>query len=270
MIALMIGRDLEQLYPPRTREPSLDTVLEVEGVSQAGVVKDVSFGVGRGEILGVFGLMGSGRTELARILFGLDPAERGTITLNGVRLKGNPIDSIRNGMAFVTENRREEGLMMEATIADNLSIVALRDFARPPLQVVGRQRLLDGVHSVASLLQVKGGDVRTQAAKSLSGGNQQKVVIGKWLMSKPRLFIMDEPTRGVDVGAKYEVYTIINDLAARGNGVVFISSEIEELIGMCDRILVLSHGEIRAVFREGSFDKASILSAAFEEQGVAA
>jgi ribose transport system ATP-binding protein len=270
MIALMIGRDLEQLYPPRTREPSLHTVLEVEGVSQAGVVKDVSFEVGRGEILGVFGLMGSGRTELARILFGLDPAERGTITLNGVRLKGNPIDSIRNGMAFVTENRREEGLMMEATIADNLSIVALRDFARPPLQVVGRQRLLDGVHSVASLLQVKGGDVRTQAAKSLSGGNQQKVVIGKWLMSKPRLFIMDEPTRGVDVGAKYEVYTIINDLAARGNGVVFISSEIEELIGMCDRILVLSHGEIRAVFREGSFDKASILSAAFEEQGVAA
>jgi ribose transport system ATP-binding protein len=270
MIALMIGRDLEQLYPTRTRAPSPRPVLEVVGVSQAGVVKDVSFEVGHGEILGVFGLMGSGRTELARILFGLDPTEQGTITMNGVRLKGTAGDSIRNGMAFVTENRREEGLMMESTIADNLAIVALRDFARPPLQVVGQQRLLGEVRSVTSLLQVKGGDVQTQAAKSLSGGNQQKVVIGKWLMSKPRLFIMDEPTRGVDVGAKYEVYTIINDLAAQGNGVIFISSEIEELIGMCDRILVLSHGEIRAAFEEGSFDKASILGAAFEEQEVAA
>jgi ribose transport system ATP-binding protein len=270
MIALMIGRDLEQLYPTRTDEPSLDTVLEVAGVSQAGVVKDISFEVKRGEVLGVFGLMGSGRTELARIVFGLDPTEQGTVTMNGVRLKGSPVDSIRNGLAFVTENRREEGLMMEATIADNLSIVALRDFARPPLQVVGQQRLRGEVDAVTSLLRVKGGDVQTQAAKSLSGGNQQKVVIGKWLMSKPRLFIMDEPTRGVDVGAKYDVYTIIHDLAAQGNGVIFISSEIEELIGMCDRILVLSHGEIRATFEKGSFDKASILDAAFEEQEVAA
>jgi ribose transport system ATP-binding protein len=245
-------------------------VLEVDGVSQAGVVKDISFEVGRGEVLGVFGLMGSGRTELARIVFGLDPSEQGTVTMNGVRLKGSPVDSIRNGLAFVTENRREEGLMMEATIADNLSIVALRDFARPPLQVVGQQRLRGEVDAVTSLLRVKGGDVQTQAAKSLSGGNQQKVVIGKWLMSKPRLFIMDEPTRGVDVGAKYDVYTIIHDLAAQGNGVIFISSEIEELIGMCDRILVLSHGEIRATFAKGSFDKASILDAAFEEQEVAA
>lgn len=266
MISMMIGRDLGQLYPPRKGQPASEVVLEVKGVSQAGIVKDISFGVRRGEIVGIFGLMGSGRTELARILFGLDPFEEGELLMNGVPLQGSPQDSIRRGLAFVTENRREEGLMMEATIASNLALVALRDYARPPLGVVAANRLLAEARGVSAVLQVRSGDIGEQPVKSLSGGNQQKVVIGKWLMSGPKLFIMDEPTRGVDVGAKYEIYSIMGDLAAGGNSVLFISSELDELMGMCDRMLVMSRGEITGDFAKRDFNKSSVLHAAFGEE----
>ena len=160
--------------------------------------------------------------------------------------------------------------MMEAPINDNLALVSIDDYARSPLKLVDRDELQAAATGVVQELRIKASDSRRQAAKSLSGGNQQKVVIGKWLLSQPALFILDEPTRGVDVGAKYEIYTIADQLAASGNGVLLISSELEELIGLCDRILVMSHGEIKREFAGGPFVQEEILRAAFGETEPAA
>jgi len=266
MIALMVGRSIEQLYPPRTAPPTSEPVLQVENVTAAGVVENITFDLLRGEVLGVFGLMGSGRTELVRILFGLEPFERGKITLNGrdVGLP-TPRESIRAGMAFVTENRREEGLLMSIDIANNIGMVALPQYADRLLQIIRQRDLSDGAGRMAGALQLKSGDIRQQNVKALSGGNQQKVVIAKWLLNAPTVFILDEPTRGIDVGAKYEIYTIIDRLAAEGGGVLIISSELEELMGMCDRILVMSRGEIVGQFARADFNDAAILRAAFRE-----
>jgi ribose transport system ATP-binding protein len=168
-------------------------------------------------------------------------------------------------MAFVTENRREEGLLMEATIVDNVGLVALPAFALPrPLRLLRHGRLKGAVARVVESMRIKSGPVHRTQAKNLSGGNQQKVVLGKWLMSRPTVFLMDEPTRGIDVGAKFEVYGLINDLAARGAGILLISSELEELMGMCDRIVVMSKGQIQGAFERGEFDRERILAAAFQ------
>jgi ribose transport system ATP-binding protein len=266
MISLMVGRSIEQLYPPRTSTPTGKVVLEVDGVSAKGIVENISFRLHRGEVLGLFGLMGSGRTELARMIFGLDAFEKGDIRIEGISVgKPSPRSSIRNRLAFVTENRREEGLLMSIDIANNIGLVSLPAFARTPVQMVDRRDLLENAQEMANALQLKSGNIAQQSAKSLSGGNQQKVVIAKWLLSRPSIFIMDEPTRGIDVGAKYEIYSIINRLAADGSGVLIISSELEELIGICDRILVMSRGEIYGEFTRDQFHDERILRAAFRE-----
>ncbi len=266
MIALMVGRSIEQLYPPRSTSPTRDEVLRVENVCATGIVEDINFRLHRGEVLGLFGLMGSGRTELARMVFGVEPFDSGSIHVDGKSLKApSPRRSIRNNIAFVTENRREEGLLMSIGIADNIGLVALPNFARNAFQVIDRRELLDAAQHMAGVLQLKSGNIQQQAAKALSGGNQQKVVIAKWLLSRPSIFIMDEPTRGIDVGAKYEIYSIIDQLAAEGSGVLIISSELEELIGMCDRILVMSRGEIYGEFTRDQFQDERILRAAFRE-----
>jgi ribose transport system ATP-binding protein len=210
--------------------------------------------------------MGSGRTELARIIFGMDTFDSGQIVVGDKRRTANSIrNSINNRMAFVTENRREEGLLMNVSIADNTTLVSLPDFTNSITQYVDQTALGDAAQRASNILQLKSGDINTQAAKALSGGNQQKVVIAKWLLNEPTIFIMDEPTRGVDVGAKYEIYAIIDQLAATGSGVLFISSELEELIGMCDRIVVMNRGEIVTEFMREDFDEEQILRAAFRE-----
>jgi ribose transport system ATP-binding protein len=266
MIALMVGRSIEHLYPPRSVTPTEEVALDVRDLSQRGIVADVRLTLHRGEVLGLFGLMGSGRTELARILFGLDPCERGEILMDGVPVQHLPLrERIRRGMAFVTENRREEGLLMDSVIAENIGLTALPSFARPPLHLIDQPRLHAAATRIAQTLRIKSGAIAREPAKSLSGGNQQKVVLGKWLLAKPSVFILDEPTRGIDVGARYEVYTIINDLAAQGAGVLMISSDLEELIGVCDRILVMSNGEIQGAFTHDIFDRAQILRTAFRE-----
>jgi ribose transport system ATP-binding protein len=273
MISRMIGRDLSQIFPTRARPPGHragqgradEVVLEVRSLSQPGIVRDVDLVLHRTEVLGLFGLMGSGRTELARILFGLEPFAQGQILIHGVpRGRGGALDSIRRGMAFVTENRREEGLLMEATVADNIGLAALPAFATTRFpRLLPPRRLGQAVARVAESLHLKAGPLHRTLAKHLSGGNQQKAVLGKWLMSRPAIFILDEPTRGIDVGAKYEVYNIINDLAGQGAGILFISSELEELVGMCDRIAVMSKGELRGCFERSEFDRERILHAAF-------
>ena len=266
MISRMVGRDISQVFPKRESSPSDEIILEVEDLSQSGIVRDIRFALHKAEVLGLFGLMGSGRTELARILFGLEPFERGQILIDGVpRDRITATDSIRRGMAFVTENRREEGLLMEATLVENIGLVALPAFsvARFP-RLLRHRSLKKAVGRVAQSMRIKSGPVHRTLAKNLSGGNQQKLVIGKWLLSRPAVFLMDEPTRGIDVGAKCEVYAIINELASQGAGILLISSELEELMGMCDRILVMGKGEIQGAFEREEFAQEPILHAAFK------
>jgi ribose transport system ATP-binding protein len=266
MISLMVGRDIKQLYPERTATPTAVPAMEVHGVSQTGIVEQIDFTLYKGETLGIFGLMGSGRTELARILFGMDSYERGEIKVNGKpHDKLSPRHSIDLGMAFVTENRREEGLLMDISIGNNIGLVALPHYAGSSFAPLREGKLNEQITGVVDSLKIKATDVRQQAVKTLSGGNQQKAVIGKWLLNAPEVLIVDEPTRGVDVGAKFEIYTIVAELAAEGTGVLFISSELDELMGVCDRILVMSNGEVQAVFGREEFDKERILRAAFRE-----
>jgi len=295
MISLMVGREIEQLFPTRhrgerrtrrseeaetpPRPPSSavqsagsgsssdrGALLEVQGVTQPGVVRDISFQIQAGEVIGISGLMGSGRTEFARILFGLDPMTCGSIRLAGRPIeKLSPRERLAAGLAFLTESRRDEGLCMEASIADNLSLASLGHHAKGPLGWLDRAGLAGAVKSVRGAVRLTASARDEQAVKTLSGGNQQKVVLAKWLLNEPKMFILDEPTRGIDVGAKFEVYSLINQLAERGAGVLMISSEIEELIGMCDRILVMSRGRIRDEINCHEFDRERILKAALHE-----
>lgn len=267
MISCMVGRELSSLYPPKTNAVGEDSLLEVRGLTQPGTVKDVSFRLRAGEVLGVFGLMGSGRTETARMVFGLDEYASGSVRLGGEALpKLDPILSVGRGLAFVTENRREEGLLMDKSILENMGLASLDRYARRGW--IDFRALSARLRGLLASLNVRSTAPDTQPARSLSGGNQQKVVLGKWLATGPRVFLLDEPTRGIDVGAKYEVYAIVNDLASRGNGVLVISSELEELMGICDRILVMATGEVQADLSGPRFDREEILRAAFKETGV--
>lgn len=264
MIHAMVGRKLEQLFPSRSFIPEDEVLLNVSGISLPGIVKDINLSLHKGEILGLFGLMGSGRSELANLVFGLEQFESGDLLINGKKTReSSPKELIKNGLAYVTENRRDEGLLMTASVADNLSLVILTENAR--FGKLDLKKLAGSGEEISEKLSIKCEKGGKQPVKTLSGGNQQKVVIGKWLMKQPSVFIMDEPTRGIDVGAKSEVYSLINLLASDGAGILLISSELEELTGMCDRILVMHTGEIVAEFDKKPFENENILKAAFGE-----
>lgn len=268
MITLMVGRKLNQLFPVRTAQPSAEIALAVRDLSQPGIVKDISFTLHKGEVLGVSGLMGSGRTELGRILFGLDPFSQGEIVIHGEKLSAasarqNIQQRINHGLAFLTEDRRTEGLMMEASIADNIALAALPSFLSTGT-MIDRTRLQTALTNIAETVQLRSANMQQQRVKQLSGGNQQKAVLAKWLLTAPQIFILDEPTRGIDVGAKYEIYRLINELAERGASVLLISSEIEELIGMCDRLLVMRQGEITDCIGREDFAQERILRGALQ------
>lgn len=263
LVSLMVGRRIDEIYPRRTVPPGSMPVLQAKGLSQPGVVSGIDLDLHEGEVLGVFGLMGSGRTELARILFGLDPCERGEVRIGGEAVvRRSPGESLRRGLAFVTENRREEGLLMEAPVEDNIALAALREYAVPPFGILDRARMGAEARAAGDRVGIKAASRDRSAVKTLSGGNQQKVVLARWLLAEPRVFILDEPTRGIDVGAKHEIYRMLNELAAGGAGIFFISSEIEELLGMCDRIVVMRRGEIVAEVKRDAFDREGILKAA--------
>jgi ribose transport system ATP-binding protein len=268
MISLMVGRSLNHLYPTRQSRPSPQPVLEVKSLSQPHIVHEIDFTLHRGEVLGISGLMGAGRSELARILFGLDPHTSGEIQFDGKLLgQALPLDRIQRGLAFLTEDRRAEGLCLEASIADNIALVSLRQHARTPFRLMDTSRWRDSVRTMREAVRLTAKAADAQPVKTLSGGNQQKVVLAKWLLAKPSVLILDEPTRGIDVGAKFEVYQLIHELADKGAGVLIISSEIEELAGVCDRILVMNRGEITGVFRHEEFDREKILAAALGTSG---
>ncbi|MGE3308923.1 MAG: sugar ABC transporter ATP-binding protein [Limisphaerales bacterium] len=267
MVTLMVGREITRLFPPRTTNPGEQVLLDVAGLSQPGIVRNVSFQVRTGEILGLSGLMGAGRSELARILFGLDPCAAGTVRLEGRSLdRLPPRERIALGMAFLTEDRRGDGLIAGASIAENVTLVGLRGWAGGPAGWLDAARASEAVGRIREAVRITAAARDEQAVRTLSGGNQQKVVLAKWLVNHPKVFLLDEPTRGIDVGARYEIYRLIQELAARGAGILLISSEIEELLGLCDRILVMRRGEIREAFDRPRFDRERILETALHEE----
>jgi len=268
LVSLMVGRELKQLFPargPQAKEvhsSSDAALLEVRHVSQPGIVRDISFTLRNHEVLGLSGLMGAGRSELARILFGIDSCKNGTVSIEGRPLLGSPRDRIQRGLAMLTENRREDGLCLEASIAENMALVTLAQHTRTPLRLLDFAGIRGVLSRIRQAVRLQPNLRLEQSAQTLSGGNQQKVVLAKWLLGQPRVLILDEPTRGIDVGAKFEIYRLILELAERGAGVLLISSEIEELTALSDRILVLSRGEITAEFSRSQFDREQILRAA--------
>jgi ABC-type sugar transport system ATPase subunit len=242
---MMVGRTLGEFYPDRVNKPG-EELLKVKNLTRAGHFSDISFSLKRGEILGFFGLVGSGRTQVARCIFGADKVSKGEIFLDGHAIKiRSPKEAVKKGIAFVTEDRKRDGLVMSCSIRDNASMAIWPGLSRwGILSSRGRDEKVKGQ---VRDLSVQPAEIR-KLAKQLSGGNQQKVVLAKWLLSQARVLILDEPTRGVDVATKVEIYRIISDLAENGVGILLISSELPEILGMCDRTLVMRGGAIVGEF----------------------
>ena len=243
IIRLMVGRELTNRFPPKENVPG-EVILDVEHLSGKYTrLKDASFQLRAGEILGIAGLDGSGRTEVLENLFGSMTKGGGTIRLHGKEIKNrNPRESIKNGFALLTEERRATGIFGIRSILDNTVISNLKNYLIGGICLSDKKMREDTEWSIQAM-RIKTPSQETQI-RSLSGGNQQKVIIGRWLLTKPEVLLLDEPTRGIDVGAKYEIYELIINLAKEGKGVVMVSSEMPELLGVCDRILVMSGGQL--------------------------
>ncbi len=262
IIRWMVGRDLTNTYPPRTTTPG-EVVLEVQNLSRRGELHDISFHLRRGEILGIAGLVGSGRTELVRALYGADPIDRGEIKLHGRTLAiKTPKESIKNGIGFLPEDRKQEGLVLEQSVKNNVTLANL-------VKVVKNGIISGSAEKAAVDEYVRNLGIRTVnqqvLIKNLSGGNQQKVVLAKWLFTDSDILIFDEPTRGIDVGAKYEIYQLMNRLTEQGKSVIMVSSELPEIIGMSDRVLVLHNGRITGEYTRDQFDQELIMKNAAGE-----
>ena len=242
IIRLMVGRELTNQFPPKTNKPG-EVALEVENLTaQYSLLRDVSFKVRRGEIVGLAGLDGSGRTETLENIFGIATRKSGTIKLDGkVCTNRNARESIKNGFALLTEERRATGIFGILNIRENATISSLDKCKKGPF--LSKGKLKENTDWCIKSMHVKTPTQETKI-RSLSGGNQQKVILGRWLLTDPTVLLLDEPTRGIDVGAKYEIYQLITDLAAKGKTVIMVSSEMPELLGVCDRILVMSGGRL--------------------------
>jgi ribose transport system ATP-binding protein len=246
IVVQMVGRSLDEKFPASTRTPGTHVLLRAEHLTRSGIFDDVSFEVRRGEILGFAGLMGAGRTEVARALFGADPLDAGRLRIEDEDLRiRSPRDAIRHGIAYLSEDRKAHGLAIDMALLHNVSMANIA-------AVTGRfgfirfQREEEVARHYVDLLGIRTASAR-QLVRLLSGGNQQKVVIAKWLFRDSRVLFFDEPTRGIDVGAKYAIYRLLDELAARGIGVVMISSDLPEIIGMTDRVAVFRGGRIARV-----------------------
>lgn len=257
MVRLMVGRDLSQFYPRNTHPPG-KVLLEVNNLRTATYpAQSVSFSVREREIVGIAGLVGAGRTELVQAMFGVDPALDGTVTLDGVTLQNHgPIDAINAGLALVPEDRKQQGLILEMSVRENASLASLRRDQRSGF--LNSHAEVQLCSNAIAQLRIKTPGPE-QIVQFLSGGNQQKIVLGKWLAMNPKLLLLDEPTRGIDVGAKQEIYRLMEDLAGAGMAIVFVSSELEEVMGMSDRVLVMHEGRISGELPRGQLSEESIM-----------
>ncbi|WP_333814434.1 sugar ABC transporter ATP-binding protein [Tabrizicola sp.] len=259
IVAMMINRDMGEMYPPRQAQIGAP-VLEVQGLSLAGSFRNVSLTIRAGEVVGLTGLLGSGVKELIQCLFGLDRPDAGRIAIDGVEVTvANPVQAVGRRIAMLPEDRRAHGIAAGLSIADNISLASMGRYAKGGL--VSSKKEAEIVDGLIRELSIKTPH-RHNLVKNLSGGNQQKVAIAKWLSCQSRIYVLDEPTVAVDVGAKVEIYNLMNRLAAEGAAILLMSSELEELVGMCDRTLVIYRGELIDEFTRAEADTDSLLAAA--------
>ncbi|MEM1484173.1 sugar ABC transporter ATP-binding protein [Oscillospiraceae bacterium PP1C4] len=259
LIKNMVGRELSEIFP-KVETPIGEKILEVKNLTRSGKFSNISFNVRNGEILGIAGLVGAGRTEVMHSLFGLDPADSGEILFEGraVKIK-SPQDAISHGISYVTEDRKSEGLVLQMSVAHNITLASMKAMSKRLLIV--RKDESKVVQDQVKALGIKAHNLN-QFVSSLSGGNQQKVVLAKWLMKEPRLLILDEPTRGIDVGAKSEIYKLMCDFVAKGNSIIMISSEMPEVMGMADRVVVLSNRMLGGELTRDEFTQENIMQLA--------
>lgn len=259
VIKMMVGRTLDDLYPKEVVEIG-PTVLEVKNLSREGVLHDISFSLRRGEILGIAGLLGAGRTELMRCIFGADPRTAGELWVEGRKVDiRSPADAMRAGIALVPEDRKQQGLFLGLAVRVNITAATLSSVAS--MGWVSRARERAFVDEYIKALNIKTAG-QEQLAGNLSGGNQQKVVLAKWLSIKPKILILDDPTRGIDVGAKVAIHNLMGEFARQGVGIILISSELPEVLGMSDRILVMDGGRLKGEFTRAEATQEKIMSCA--------
>ncbi|SEI92917.1 sugar ABC transporter ATP-binding protein [Demequina mangrovi] len=266
LVREMVGRDVTDLFP-KTVAPVGDVLLEVEGLTRTGVFHDVSFEVRAGEIVALAGLVGAGRSEIARAAFGVDPYDAGTVTVAGRRLAGgDPAAAMRQGLALIPEDRRRQGAVLDSGIARNVTLTIRDRLTRAGVLTSAAENA--SAREWAARFEVRAPSLDTLAG-TLSGGNQQKVVIAKWLATEPRVLIVDEPTRGIDVGTKSEVHRLLSDLAGQGLAILMISSELPEVLGMADRVLVVHEGRITANLTREEATPEAVMYAATHDVEVA-
>ena len=261
VVKAMVGRELTEQYPKRKVEIG-DTILELKNFTQEGVFENISFKLRRGEILGLVGLVGAGRTETMQALFGITKPDSGEVYLKGQKVEfKKPVDAIKNGLAYVTEDRKGEGLVLPMSIAHNITLPSMKELSRKIF--IKQKEEKDRVGKEITDLKVKTTSPNL-AVKNLSGGNQQKVVLAKWMLKNPDVIIFDEPTRGIDVGAKAEIYKLMNEFVAEGKAIIMISSELPEAMGMSDRILVLSNHKMSGELSKNEFNQKSLMKLAMQ------
>jgi rhamnose transport system ATP-binding protein len=259
IVRQMVGREVTDLFPKQETAVGAP-LLEVDGLDMPGVFHDISFTVRSGEIVGLAGLVGAGRSEVVRAVFGVDPYREGSVRMGGKRIRqSSPTEAMRAGLALVPEDRRKQGLVIESGVAGNVTLAIRRQLARFGLITHAVENR--SAKEWASRLEVKTHALDTVAA-TLSGGNQQKVVLAKWLATRPQVLIIDEPTRGIDVGTKSEVHRLLSELAGQGMGILMISSELPEVLGMADRILVMREGRITAEIARSEATSENVMFAA--------
>jgi inositol transport system ATP-binding protein len=259
LITLMVGRELTHLFPKE--EVAIgEVVMSVRGLTRHGVIEDISFDLRRGEILGLAGLMGAGRTEVLEAVFGVTRVDVGEITINGkpVTIK-SPADAIEAGMGLLTEDRKLTGIMGALSVRDNMTIANLNRFS--PGGILRKRQMEAACIAQRDALAIKTPSL-AQLIKNLSGGNQQKVLVSRWLLTLPDVLMIDEPTRGIDVGAKSEIHRLMSGLAKEGKAILMVSSEMPEILGMSDRVLVMAGGRITAEFSRAEVTQEKVLEAA--------
>ena len=259
LIQMMVGRKVDNLYPKLDAEIG-EEILSTKNLSKKGAFKDVNFSLHKGEILGLYGLIGSGRTELAKAIFGMDPYDSGEVFLEGQKLNRlTPSQAIEKGIAYIPENRDEEGIILGMNLVSNISLPILSKISK--LTWLDSEAEKELTNKFVDILEIKTSGI-DQKVMNLSGGNKQKVSLAKWLATKTKIFIFDEPTKGIDVGAKASVHKFISELAVKGNGILMISSDLPEIIGMSDNILIMHEGLITGSFSRSEANQEKILEAA--------
>lgn len=266
LITMMVGRELTNMFP-KEEAPIGEVVLSVRNLTRNGIVQDVSFDLRRGEILGLAGLMGAGRTEVIEGIFGIHPVDRGEITINGKKVSiKSPADAIRHGMALLTEDRKLTGIMGVLPVRDNMMIASLRNYESNGF--LKKQAIEEVCRQEKGRLEIRT-PTMDQVIRLLSGGNQQKVLVSRWLLTSPDVLILDEPTRGIDVGAKAEIHKLMCKLAQESKAIIMISSELPEILGMSDRVLVMHEGKVGGEFMRVDATQENIMRAATGQHGVA-